>query len=305
VRGEEGYYGLPAIKKPEWLWYIPAYFFTGGVASGTYIVATVADMAGREEDRAVVRTGRAVSLAALTVSLPLLIADLGRPERFHHMLRVFRPRSMMNQGAWGLTLFGAFAAAATLANLLERSPGRRSPLPLRALTWVGLVPAAYVGSYTGVLLSATNIPLWAGNRHFLGPLFFASALSSGISATVLATRLRGAAHPESEERLHRAESTTLRAELALTAASAAALGNLGKPLRSGRRARLFRYGALGLGMVAPLVLRKVAPNRPLARLLASALSLAGTAALKWSVTEAGMESADDPHAYFEYTRPDR
>ena len=63
------------------------------------------------------------------------------------------------------------------------SPTKAFSTALRAVTWLGIIPAAYVGSYTGVLLSATNVPLWAGNRYFLGPLFFASALSSGAAAT--------------------------------------------------------------------------------------------------------------------------
>src|SRR4051812_35713054 len=35
------YYGLPAIKKPEWRWYIPAYFLTGGISSGAYLLAAI------------------------------------------------------------------------------------------------------------------------------------------------------------------------------------------------------------------------------------------------------------------------
>ncbi|HEU4754899.1 MAG TPA: NrfD/PsrC family molybdoenzyme membrane anchor subunit, partial [Armatimonadota bacterium] len=184
------YYGLPAIKRPEWKWYVPAYFFTGGVASGSYIVATIADMRGGGEDRPLVRAGRYLCLLMTAACPVLLIADLGRPERWHYMLRSFRPRSMMNQGAWGLSLFGAFVTAATVAQVLEDLAGggnglgrrllRGAAAPLRPLTWLGIPVAAYVGSYTGVLLSATNVPLWAGNRNFLGPLFFASALSSGV-----------------------------------------------------------------------------------------------------------------------------
>jgi len=176
------YYGLPAIKKPEWKWPVPAYFFLGGLSSGAYIVAALVDLTGRPEDQALRRAGRYLQFAALLPCPVLLIADLGRPERFHHMLRVFRPRSMMNQGSWGLTLYSLFSGAAVAAQLAEDlAPGSRLlrflRLPLRAVTAMGILPAAYVGSYTGVLLSATNVPLWAGNRYWMGPLFFTSALS--------------------------------------------------------------------------------------------------------------------------------
>lgn len=304
------YYGMPAIKKPEWKWYIPAYFVTGGMASGSYIVAALADMQGRDEDRALVRAGRYLCLAMMGVSPVLLIADLGRPERWHHMLRVFRPRSMMNQGAWGLTLFGPFVALAGLAQLVEdlgsrREGQKKASLLLRVLSWLGVPAAAYVGSYTGVLLSATNVPLWAGNRNWLGPLFFASALSGGLAGTHLTARMLGPVAHETEERVHRAEGVVLASELALTAASAAALGNLGKPLKQGKMSTAFKIGYLALGLVAPLVLGRLAKKKPWLGLLSSALSVAGTAFLKYTVTEAGKESADDPHAYFEYTSPER
>lgn len=313
------YYGLPAIKKPDWQWYIPVYFFTGGVASGSYILSALADMQGREEDRCVVRGGRYLCIAMLGISPVLLIADLGRPERWHHMLRVFRPRSMMNQGAWGLTVFGGFAGLALLAQLAEdfsartdkRSGGgirpRRSALgtAVRAITWMGIPAAAYVGSYTGVLLSSTNVPLWAGNPRYLGPLFFASALGSGIAGTHLTAKMLGPVSEATEEHLRRAENVVTAAEVALTAASGASLGNLAKPLKEGKMSKAFKVGYLALGLAAPLALRPMAKNRPWLGLLSSALSLAGTAMLKYAVTEAGKESADDPQAYFEYTSPDQ
>src|SRR5439155_7417037 len=96
------------------------------------------------------------------------------------------------------------------------------------------------------------VPLWAGNPRLLGPLFLSSAMSSGIAATHMTARMLGPVSEASEERLRRAETAALGAELALTAASGAALGNLAKPLRSGRMSRLFKVGYLGLGIAAPL-----------------------------------------------------
>src|SRR5947209_11792170 len=229
------YYDLPAIKKPEWKWPVPIYFFVGGVASGAYIVAALVELQDREEDRSLVRAGRYLQFGALLLCPPLLIADLGRPERFHHMLRVFRPRSMMNQGSWGLTLFGMFSTAVAAAQALEDlAPHSRvrklAELPARALSWLGIVPAAYVGSYTGVLLSATNVPLWAGNKYWMGPLFFSSALSAGLAGTRLTARMLGPVSEATEAGLDRAENVVAGAELALTAASAAALGSLARPL---------------------------------------------------------------------------
>ena len=62
----------------------------------------------------------ALSLAA-SASPDLLILDLGRPERFVNMLRIFKPRSPMSMGAWALTLFGNLAAAAVGAAMFALS----------------------------------------------------------------------------------------------------------------------------------------------------------------------------------------
>src|SRR6185503_15800206 len=90
-------------------------------------------------------------------------------------------------------------------------PAPKAPLFLRAVGWVGIPAAAYVGSYTGVLLSATNVPLWARTTPTLGPLFFTSALGAGIAGTHLTAKMLGPVSHASEERLHRAEGMTLAA----------------------------------------------------------------------------------------------
>lgn len=310
---EPDYYGLPAIKKPEWEWHIPAYFWIGGVASGAYITAALLDLRHRPEDASLVRAGRYVALAGAAVSPVLLIADLGRPERWYNMLRVFRPRSMMNMGAWGLALFGIFAAkAAGLQALQDLAPESRVTRWLtpagRVVTTAGIAPAALVGTYTGLLLAATNVPLWAGSRLTIGPLFFCSAMSTGMAAVDLTSRMLGPVSEAAEERLKSAEGIALGAELAMTAGAAAELGRLAKPLAGGRWGRAIQLGSIGLGMVAPLVLREVGKHlsprpRKALGLLASALVLAGGAVMRFAVTEAGKEQCDDPQAYFEYTRP--
>ncbi len=311
---EADYYGLPAIKKPEWEWYIPAYFWCGGVASGAYITAALLDLRHRPEDAALVRAGRYIALTGAAVSPVLLIADLGRPERWYNMLRVFRPRSMMNMGAWALVAFGAFTAKAAglqvLQDLAPESRVTRWLLPVgRVVTAAGIAPAAVIGTYTGLLLAATNVPLWAGSRRTIGPLFFCSAMSTGMAAVDLTSRMLGPVSEAAEERLKKAEGIALGAELAMTAGAAAELGGLAKPLAGGKWGRALQLGSIGLGMVAPLVLREVGKHlsprpRKTLGLLASALVLAGGAVMRFAITEAGKEQCDDPQAYFDYTRPE-
>jgi hypothetical protein len=111
---------------------------------------------------------------------PLLIADLGRPERFHHMFRIFKTRSPMSMGAWCLLAFTQAGGGALLADLL----GRRRIA--RALTAATAACGVYLGSYTGVLLAGTAVPAWHRSRAFLPPIFVCTATASGAAATRLA-----------------------------------------------------------------------------------------------------------------------
>ena len=129
------YYGRPVLKHPAWEWKVPAYLFTGGLSAGSALLAAGADLTGRPALR---RTSRLGALAGLGASAYLLVADLGRPERFHHMLRVAKPTSPMSVGTWILTAYAPGVGAAALAELLAARTGPathgttpgRSPAPL-------------------------------------------------------------------------------------------------------------------------------------------------------------------------------
>src|SRR2546423_158602 len=45
------YYGVPVIHKPHWHWLIITYFFLGGIAGGSYVIASIADLVGGTEGR--------------------------------------------------------------------------------------------------------------------------------------------------------------------------------------------------------------------------------------------------------------
>ena len=178
----------PVMNPPVWTWEVPLYFWTGGMAAGASFVALACDLAGDERSAAIARK---VALGALVPSPPLLIADLGRPARFYNMLRIFKLRSPMSMGAWALTLFGNLAAAAVGADLLGR------PTAAKRLGAANAIVGGYLGSYTGVLLAATAVPLWARSRLFLGPIFVSTATATGAAARRLVLVAAGAkpGHP--------------------------------------------------------------------------------------------------------------
>ena len=299
-RGERGrsaadearasYYGIPPIHKPHWKWLVITYFFLGGIAGGAYAVASVAEALGDPAHRRIARAGRYLSLAALAPCPVLLILDLGRPERFHHMLRILKIRSPMSVGTWTLTVFGGFCALSALIQAAQDGLlGRTSAaarllraLPSRAIGLLGAAPALFVGGYTGVLLAATAVPLWTRSALLMGPLFLASAMSNATAALTLVLSLAGGASHrrqssgagllrrfpfggcrtgheglpgEAIARLERLERIALCVELALLLAHRARLGPaVRRPLEEGRLGRLHRTGVLGAGILLPLAL---------------------------------------------------
>ncbi len=314
----DSYYGVPVIHRPHWKWLVIWYFFLGGIAGASYVVATVAELFGGKTGRPIVRAARYLSLAALLPCPPLLILDLGRPERFLHMLRVFKLRSPMSVGTWGLTVFGVFC---TISALIEAArDGLLTPfrpldrllraLPARAIGVLGAGPAMFVGGYTGVLLAATAVPLWARSHLLLGPLFLTSAVSTATAAITLVLALSGAKH-RALGRLERLDSIALLTEAAILAAVRARLSpTLARPIAEGRLGRLRALGVSTLGIAAPLALQAPAAffgrrlPRPLTA-LAALLVLAGGFTLRYVLVMGGLASADDPQATFELARGER
>ena len=222
----------PFIKAPVWTWEVPLYFWVGGLASGSAFVAAACDAAGDHESA---RVARKLALGSVALAPPLLIADLGRPGRFFNMLRILKPRSPMNLGAWCLIAFSTTAAAAVGADLLER------PRAARSFGVATTLLGGYLGSYTGVLLATTAVPLWARSRAVLGPVFICTAAASGAAATRLALAAGGMSdeHP-TQEALDRVETASILAELTLSAINRRRPGAIGDVMHAGRSGLLFR-----------------------------------------------------------------
>src|SRR5207248_4100083 len=137
ANAQNGYYGLPLVKAPVWTWEVPLYFFAGGAAGAASVLALSAQLAAAP--RALVRDARWIAAIGAAASGPLLILDLGRPERFLNMLRVFKPQSPMSVGAWTLTVFGAATTGAVIAGKLR-------------LTRIGAA-AAFIAALSGLAMS--------------------------------------------------------------------------------------------------------------------------------------------------------
>lgn len=315
------YYNRPLIKKAHWGWEIILYFFLGGIAGGSFLVSTLADLLHPDEDEQLIRSGRYLSFVCILASPILLIMDLGRPERFHHMLRIFKLRSAMSLGTWGLTFFGVccgFTTAYQMAKdgLLNWFPFAArvfKALPVKVIEGVGAFFGLFVASYTGVLLSSTAVPIWARAKHILGPLFLTSGVSTGLSALSFILSLNRRSKQDTLERLDQAEMIAMSTELGLIASLVPILGPLGKHLFRGKVGWTFTTGTIGAGLLLPLLLKlgwKLSGrrnSRSLA-LVTSVLVLLGGVILRTEWILVGRTSADDPrdtHLYNKMESPPR
>lgn len=312
-REEHSYYDVSMLKPPVWGWEIATYFFLGGVSAGAYLLARVADRFGGRRYRPVVRAGTAVAALAAVPCAPLLIADLGDPKRFHHMLRVWKPQSPMNLGAWTLTAYSGAVATAVLREWLrgdrtgaERDAASRvlGGILISVTDAAGIPLALLLAGYTGVLLSGTSTPLWSENI-WLGPMFSASAVNTGTDAIRLVLGLRGGdGLGAAEESLRKIGSFGRVAELIALSGFKAAAGALTQPLTSGKLGLPFwlaSAGLLGGALLDHLPVR--GRTRRCAGLVSSALGLAAGFGLRWSLVHAGRPSAQDPRAARQVSQP--
>ncbi len=309
-RGDKNYYGIPPIKRAHWTWQIYVYFWIGGIGAGSHLLATLGHLLGWK-DEAFFRTTKYTTFAAMTISPVLLVWDLGRPERFLNMLRILKLRSPMSTGSWALSIFGSMSGLVATKQAAEDGlllgdnfASRLAKLiPDRFISVLALPFGMYVGSYTGILLIATSVPMWARNWLLMGPTFLSSAVSSGLSWTSLVLHLGNWGEGKTLGALKKAEKAVLIIEGVLIAASLVRMGKWSKPLFSKKLVPLFVGGTLIGGIAAPLVLLFGKESRERS-ILASVLVLVGGFLFRYVMVVGGRDSADDPESYFSFAKKD-
>jgi Polysulfide reductase len=273
------YYGRSIVKEPTWTWEIPTYFFTGGLAGASSVLSSAARLAGNGK---LARTSLYIGAVADLISPALLISDLGRPERFHHMFRVLKVTSPMNLGSFVLLVSGGASSTAALLELL----GRFKPVKLLAEV-VAALSGPELATYTGVLVADTAVPVWHEGRHELPWIFGASAAASaGAAASIFV-------HPRDAGPARRLAVAGVLAEGALMQAMELRLGKIGEVYRQGEAGR-FSRAAKGLAIAGATLLTRRGRKSRAAATLGGALVCAGELCLRWSVYKAGFQSARDP-----------
>ncbi|SNT02596.1 Polysulphide reductase, NrfD [Geodermatophilus pulveris] len=273
------YYGRPIIKPPVWKTPdVPLYLFLGGAAGSSSILASLADVTDRPT---LTRNARYVSGGAALASVVFLIHDLGRPERFLHMLRVFKPTSPLSVGSYILAPFSAAASATAAVELLGWFP--------RLKRFGGVVAALFGGplaTYTGVLFSNTAVPSWHAAYRELPFVFGASGMAAGGGITMALTPV-GEAGP-----CRKMAVTGAVVELATLHRVENGMGIVSEPYHEGKAGRFMR--AARACTAAGAALTVVAGRRRAGAVVAGTLLGAGSLLTRFGVFEAGMASARDP-----------
>ncbi len=273
------YYGRQIVKTPVWKSPdVPLYLFLGGAAGSSSILAALADLTDRPT---LTRVGRYTAGGGAILSVVALVHDLGRPERFLHMLRVFKVTSPLSVGTYILSPFSAAAGATAAVELLGWFP--------RLKRFGGVVSAIFGGplaTYTGVLLANTAVPSWHEAHKQLPYVFGGSAMAAGGGICMAFT-------PVAEAGPARKMAVAGAAiELAVVHRVEHDHGLLSEPFHEGRPGKFMRAAractAAGAGLT-------VLAGRTRAGAMASgALLAAGSLLTRFGVFEAGIASTKDP-----------
>jgi hypothetical protein len=274
------YYGRPIIKEPVWETDIPFYFFTGGLAGASDLLALGAELSGNPR----LRTSALASATFGTAISPyFLIKDLGRPLRFLNMLRVFKVTSPMSVGTWIFSAESATTSIAAACRLFGVLPRVRATAQVLA----GLIGPAQA-TYTGALVAQSVVPAWHEARRELPVLFASSAAASAGGAAAILTPVE---HAGAARRLGIIGGL---AELGTSKLMEKRLGKLvGSVYHEGEAGKYSRLAAAST--LAGTALMALAGKRRLGAVAAGALLLSGSLCERFGVFHAGKQSARDPH----------
>jgi formate-dependent nitrite reductase membrane component NrfD len=273
------YYGRPIIKSPTWKTpEVPLYLFLGGAGGTSAVIGALAEFTGRPRLR---RVAHLTAAGGALASVGLLIVDLGRPARFLHMLRVFKPTSPLSVGSYILSPFSALTVATAGLGVLGWFPRLRKAIAVGAA-----VAGGPMTTYTAVLLSNTAVPAWHEAHEAMPILFAGSAMAAGGGITM-------ALSPVAESGpAQRVALVGAAVELAAAQKVEHGHGIVDEPYHEGRPGALLKaakactLGGAGVGLLAR--------RSRAAAVVSGALLAVGSALTRFGVFEAGVASSKDP-----------
>jgi len=288
------YYDRPLLKEPIWEWAIPLYYYAGGLTGASLVLGAAAQLTGSKKLELLIRRCHWIGFFGAGISGGLLIYDLGRPSRFLNMLRVFRPTSPMNIGAWILTGVGGTATGTILFRGRARFLGGLG----EAFGFTSGLLGMGLATYTGVLLGNSAIPLWQESRRVLPMLFGSSAMASVGSAFEMLV--------ENSQQRRITRTFGILGQVAEVGAAivmekqASVVPRVGRPLKKGLSGAMWKTAAL---LTTGSIIIGILPKRTRSkRIAAGVLGTVGSLLMRFAVQHAGVVSSRDARASFHQQR---
>jgi len=292
------YYDRPLLKPSVWSVDIPIYYFLGGAAGAALSLGAAIQLVAPAEQRELRRLSAIchwIGIIGSTAGAGFLVHDLGRPMRFMAMLRVFRPTSPMNVGAW---ILSAAAPSAMATGFFLNAPGVLGTIG-EVCGYISGIFGAALATYTGVLVSNTAIPVWQEPRRWMPVLFAASGAATAGSIIDITY------HGRAGRRIGPVFGAIGRvAELAATLKvehAASAIPKIGEPLHHGGTGVLWKTAT---ALTATSLVLSSIPLRSKRKksIAVGLLGAAGSLCMRFAVHYIANASARDPRASFQQQR---
>ena len=173
----------------SWAFYVGNFTFLVGVAAAAVLLVIPAYVYNWGPIKEVVILGELLAISAITMCLLFILVDMGRPDRFLHILPLLGspnwPRSMLTWDALVLNGYLALNLTVVIHILFKGYRGehydKRLIVPLVLLS----IPAAVsIHTVTAFLYNGmASRPFW--NASILAPRFIASAFCSGPAVMII------------------------------------------------------------------------------------------------------------------------
>jgi molybdopterin-containing oxidoreductase family membrane subunit len=185
----------------SWGFYIANFAFLVGIAAGAVLLVIPAYIFHRADAKSVVLLGEGLAVAAVIGAMLFVTVDLGRPERFWHLIpgigSLNFPTSML---AWDVVVLSTYLGLNLAIPLYVHYCHYRGQEPvLRAYfpaVLLSIAVAISIHTVTAFLFAANSArPFW--NNALLGPRFIATAFASGPALIILVLQVirRWAGYP--------------------------------------------------------------------------------------------------------------
>lgn len=251
----------------HWGWLIVIYLFLGGLGAGAFLTSYAAGKGWLGNSPALQRVGYFISGPIVAFGTLLLVFDLGQGLKKPWLLigLIMNPRSVMTWGVYILAIFIMVALGVAYFALKKKDAPK-------ILVNIGAVLALATCAYTGLLVAVVKaVPFW--NSYLMPVLFVVSALSTGLSITVLMAHILETGKKTDEQKITKTHLWLVGTEIVLLAIllGSMASGSNGpvaatsaSMLISGSLALPFWLILVVLGLVGPLFvsvygLNKLAP----------------------------------------------